>query len=231
MGPASYSDFVSGVDAQRSHRGRADPSSSLLSPKPRRSDDYPPFRTEVALTSLVAIYFCLGVLAIWSTLRDWLGRRGGRRALEAVRRRGLVMLAALVALCVYVGASNTLTLIVEPQMTEFRLLRSQVASLPTGVPRVVFLETDTHGGMTNLVADQFGLPFLGAALGTRAGHRSHTSRGGSANSEVAGPSSRRLPARGQMSSQRTNGSSTCEAFGGFADGDNWTGSWLVAPQL
>src|SRR5438094_5213151 len=39
------------------------------------------------------------------------------------------------------------------------MLRSQVAALPDGVPRVVFVQTDWHGGMTNeVVYDEFGLP-------------------------------------------------------------------------
>ena len=47
-------------------------------------DDFPPFRTQGALSSLLALYVCLGALGLWLTVRGWLrarfddcGRQGG----------------------------------------------------------------------------------------------------------------------------------------------------------
>jgi hypothetical protein len=52
-----------------------------------------------------------------------------------------------------------LTLFVVPQTTELRLIRSQVAALPVGVPRVAFAPTAYNQGMAHLVRyDEFGLP-------------------------------------------------------------------------
>jgi hypothetical protein len=57
------------------------------------------FRTGMALTALIIVYFCLGLLAIWSVFRDWLaacerrtevlvdGRRSVSLRFSWVRRR------------------------------------------------------------------------------------------------------------------------------------------------
>ena len=52
-----------------------------------------------------------------------------------------------------------MTLFVVPQAVELRLIRSQVAALPTGVRRVAFAPTAYNRGMAPLVRyDEFGLP-------------------------------------------------------------------------
>ena len=121
-------------------------------------DMWPPFRTQVSISSLIALYTCLGALGMWLTLRDWLLPRVSGNALKAAERAALAISVAFVSASAFLAAKNVTTLIVEPQMTELRMLRSQVAALPAGVPRVAFVETDWHGGMTNLVVyDEFGL--------------------------------------------------------------------------
>jgi hypothetical protein len=121
-------------------------------------DTWPPFRTQVALSSLIALYACLGVLGIWLTLRGWLQPRLSGRALIVAGRLALAGAAAFVGASAFFAAKNMTTLIAEPQMTELRLLRNQISALPPGVPRVAFVETDYYGGMTNLVVyDEFGL--------------------------------------------------------------------------
>ena len=123
------------------------------------TDTWAPFRTQGALSALLALFFCLGAIGIWLAVRDMLRPRLTQAALERARVVALAGLVAFVAAGVYFAAKNTTTLIVEPQMTELRPLRSQVAALPTGAPRVAFVETNWFGGMTSTVGyDEFGLP-------------------------------------------------------------------------
>lgn len=123
------------------------------------TDTWPPFRTQGALSGLLALYVCLGAIGIWLAVRDLLRTRVSARALTGAQTVAVGALAAFVATGVFLAAKNTLSLIVEPQMTELRMLRSQVAALPTSPPRVAFVETSWYGGMTNEVGyDEFGLP-------------------------------------------------------------------------
>jgi hypothetical protein len=117
------------------------------------------YRTQVSISSLIALYFCLGALGIWLAFRDWLKPRFSRQALLATERLALAFSAVFVAASVFVAAKNVTTLFALPHDTEQQLLRSQVAALPQGVSRLTFVQTDWHGGMTDLVAyDEFGLP-------------------------------------------------------------------------
>jgi len=121
-------------------------------------DMWPPIRTQVAVSSLIALYVCLGVLGLWVTLRDYLRPRVSGRTLKAIEHTALALSVAFVGVSAFSAARSVTTLIVEPQMTELRLLRSQVAALPVDVPRVAFVLTDWNGGMTDLVVyDEFGL--------------------------------------------------------------------------
>jgi hypothetical protein len=112
---------------------------------------WPTYRTHVALSPLIALYFCLGALAIWMTLREWLDGRVSRRVLLASEGVATALAIAFVATSVVLANRNVDTLIVEPQMRELRLLRSQVAAMPDPVQKVAFVLTghaerqpDTH---------------------------------------------------------------------------------------
>jgi hypothetical protein len=121
-------------------------------------EDWAAYRTQVALSALVALYACFGALGIWLTLKDWLGLHVSRQALRATERVALALAVVFVGTSVVTGAKNVTTLFVVPHITEQRLLSSQVAALPDGVPRLVFVQTDWYGGMTNTVVyDEFGL--------------------------------------------------------------------------
>jgi hypothetical protein len=122
-------------------------------------DNWAPFRTQGPLSSLIALYVCLGALGLWLAFRAWLRPRVAPGTLKATELVALGVSVAFVGASVVLAASNVTTLIVEPQMTELRLLRSQVAGVRTDAPRIAFVETDWHGGMTNIVGyDEFGLP-------------------------------------------------------------------------
>src|SRR5262249_2378066 len=122
-------------------------------------DSWPPFRTQVSLVSLLALYVWFGAFGIWLVLRDWLRPRVTAPALKAAEWGVLTLAVAVVGTSVLHAANNVTTLIAEPQMTELRLLRGQVSQLPAGTPTIGFVETDWFGGMTNRVAyDEFGLP-------------------------------------------------------------------------
>jgi hypothetical protein len=121
------------------------------------------YRTQPAITSLIALYACLGAVGIWLTARDWLRRRVTDRTLVAGERIALATAAVFVLASVVVATKNVIVLFVRPQRTELRLIRGQVAALPTGVPRVAFVLTDPHEGMTSLLRhDEFGFPSTAA---------------------------------------------------------------------
>jgi len=134
------------------------------------TESWAAYRTQVALSSLIALYFCFGAITLWLTFRDWLRVHVGRRGLLASDQFALAFSVVFVGVSVLAAARNVLTLFVEPHITEQRMLRSQVAALPDGVQRFAFVVTDpfTEGGrwptlsqegMSNLVAyDEFGLP-------------------------------------------------------------------------
>jgi hypothetical protein len=115
-------------------------------------ESFPSYRSQGSLSSLIAIYFCLGALGIWLSIPD-----GFRR--PATERLALMGATTFVAASAFLAAKNVTTLFVEPQSTELRMIRSQVAALPTGVSRVGFVGTAYYWGLTKLVIiDEFGLP-------------------------------------------------------------------------
>jgi hypothetical protein len=123
------------------------------------AENSPTYRTEVSISSLIALYACLGAIGIWLNIRDWLRRRVSDHALIAAERLALAVSAALVATSAFVAAKNVTTLFVEPQNTELRMIRSQVAALPAGVRHVGFVQTGYDQGMAKLVlSDEFGVP-------------------------------------------------------------------------
>jgi hypothetical protein len=122
-------------------------------------EDSPTFRVQVALTGLIALYACLGAIGIWLEARDWLQPHISREGLVTVQRGALAFATAVVALSGFFAYRNVLTLFAEPQMTELRLLRSQVAALPPGVSRVAFVQTGYSQGLTKLaLVGEFGVP-------------------------------------------------------------------------
>jgi hypothetical protein len=123
------------------------------------SENFATFRTQVSLTSLLALYFCLGAVGVWLTVRDRLRSRKDLQVLRATEPLALATLAAFVSVSVFLAAKNVTTLLVEPQITELRMIRTQVAAIPTPVVRVAFVQTGYYDGLTNLVLDdEFGVP-------------------------------------------------------------------------
>jgi hypothetical protein len=123
------------------------------------AESTPAFRVQVALTGLIALYAALGAMGLWLTARDWLKPRLSGRGLIAAERAAVSLGVVVVGISVLFAAKNVLTLFAEPQMTELRLLRSQVAALPDGVSRVAFVQTGYTQGLTKLaLAGEFGVP-------------------------------------------------------------------------
>jgi hypothetical protein len=115
------------------------------------------FRTGIALTSLVALYFCLGALAIFMLCRDWLRTRVSVRALAVVQRSAVAISGVCVALVAGLAARNVMTLVVDPQSTELRIMRSDIAAIPAGSRRIGFVQTAWNQGLTNWYSDELGL--------------------------------------------------------------------------
>jgi hypothetical protein len=115
------------------------------------------FRTGIALTSLITLYTCLGVLGIGLVLRDRLRPQLSGRALATVERAAFGVSTALVAIIAFAASRNVTTLVVDPQSTELRILRRDVAALPAGVARVGFVQIGWNQGMTNWYSDELGL--------------------------------------------------------------------------
>jgi hypothetical protein len=117
------------------------------------------YRPEVSISSLMALYAGLGALGVWLTVREWLRPRVSHQALTAAGGITLALSVAFVATGAFVAARNVTTLFVEPQTTELRIIRSQVAALPAAASHIAFVQPSHFGGMTKLVlGDEFGLP-------------------------------------------------------------------------
>jgi hypothetical protein len=123
------------------------------------TDMWPAYRTQVAIDALVALYASLGAMGLWLTFAEWLKPRASAQALVSARHAAVALSVALTATCVVAAAHNVTTLFVLPHSAEQRLLRSQVAALPTGASPIAFVQTDWNGGVAKTVAyDEFGLP-------------------------------------------------------------------------
>jgi hypothetical protein len=121
-------------------------------------ENSPTFRVQGALSSLVALYFCLGAVGVWLAARDRLELRLNYKTLIAADRVTFAAAAAFVAASAYAAATNITTLGVEPQSTELRIIRSQVAAIPTGATRVAFVMSGWYQGMTTPLFEELGLP-------------------------------------------------------------------------
>ena len=123
------------------------------------AENSPTFRVQAALTALIALYASLGAIGLWLTARDWLRPRISARALVASERAVYALAAGLVVLSALFAMNNVTTLFAEPQMTELRLLRGQVSSLPPNPGRVAFVQTGYTQGLTKLaLVGEFGVP-------------------------------------------------------------------------
>src|SRR6266545_4580341 len=116
------------------------------------------FRTGIALTSLIALYACLGLLGLSLLIRDWLQPRIGVRAFTLAGQLAFGISIASVAAIAFVASRNVTTLVVDPQSTELRVIRSRVAALPTSLPRVGFVGLAWDQGMTRWYSDEIGVP-------------------------------------------------------------------------
>ena len=121
--------------------------------------DWLAYRPLIALSAIVALYFGLGALALWVTLREWLEGRVGNRAVTVSQGVATALAAAFVATSLVLANRNVDDLIAEPQRNELRVLRSQVAALPDPVRKVAFVlsgpgevNPDFHD------SDEFGMP-------------------------------------------------------------------------
>jgi hypothetical protein len=118
------------------------------------------YRTEDALSALLALYFCVGALGLWLVLEGWLGPRISTRSLDLTRSAAYVSAFAFVGVSAFLAAQNVTVLIAEPQILEVKLIRSQVATrIPTGAQRIGFVQIPPGGGATTQVEyDEFGYP-------------------------------------------------------------------------
>ncbi len=125
------------------------------------------FRTGFAMTSLVALYAALGIVAISVVARESLKDRLGGRALARTGRLGFAVSVALVAVIAYHASRNVTTLVAEPQYTELKLVRAHVAELPADSTRIGFVSISWYSGITPWYSDEIGLassarPFVAA---------------------------------------------------------------------
>jgi Glucosyl transferase GtrII len=123
------------------------------------AENSPTYRVQVSITSLIALYFCLGALGVWVTLRDWLRPRVSGQTLIAAKGLAAATAVAFVASSAFIAGRNVTTLFVVPQTTELRMIRSQVAALPNGIQQLAFVQTGNDQGMSKFVSvDEFGVP-------------------------------------------------------------------------
>jgi hypothetical protein len=122
------------------------------------AENSPTYRVEVALTSLIALYFSLGAVGLWLTTRDRLRLHVSGTALLRADRLALAAGIAFVAVSGALAARNVFSLMVEPQSTELRVMRSQVAALPSRLPQVGFVQLSWYQGLTSRwYSDELGL--------------------------------------------------------------------------
>jgi uncharacterized membrane protein len=122
-------------------------------------ENSPTYRVQVALSSLLVLYAGLGALGIWVRVREWLRSRISVRDLVAAERVALGAATAVVATSAVVASHNVTTLVVEPQSTELRMIRSQVAALPADVRRIGYVQIGWNQGLNKrYFSDELGLP-------------------------------------------------------------------------
>ena len=104
------------------------------------ADEWATYRTQVALSSLLALYASLGVIGLWLATRESLRGRLTRTRLRTAERAVLVGATAVVAVSALAATRNVLALFVEPELTELRMIRAQVATFPDGAAHIGFVE-------------------------------------------------------------------------------------------
>ena len=122
------------------------------------AENHADIRSQIALSPLVTLYVCLGALGLWLTLRDWIEPHLRIGALRVAERAALAIATIAVGGSVVAAASHVTNLIVVPQTTELRMIRSQVAALPVGTTRVAFVLTPYQTTMAPLINHEIGLP-------------------------------------------------------------------------
>jgi hypothetical protein len=123
------------------------------------AENSPGYRVQAALTALIALYFALGAYGLWLVIRDWLHLRLMGREVAALGILAMAVAVAFVGLSAYSANRNVTTLIVVPQSTELRLVRSQIARVPAGTQRLAFIETGNDQSMAPFTSvDEFGVP-------------------------------------------------------------------------
>jgi hypothetical protein len=117
------------------------------------------YRTLVALSALIALYFGLGALALWLTFREWLEGRVGRRIVLTGERVATAVAVVFVATCAVQASRNVDALIADPQLRELQLLRGQVASFPDPLQNVNFVLSGFAERVPGTpISDEFGYP-------------------------------------------------------------------------
>ncbi|MBX7111141.1 MAG: hypothetical protein K1X87_04750 [Dehalococcoidia bacterium] len=118
-----------------------------------------PYRTQAALSALLALYLGIGAVGLWTVASRSLETRlndGERRLARVVAWAaggGLVVASCLFA------ASNVTNLVATPQMTELRLYRAQVRAIPADATRVSFVQISWYQGIARrFYNDELGVP-------------------------------------------------------------------------
>ena len=117
------------------------------------------YRVQAAMAALIALYFAVGAYGLWLALRDWLRPRLSGRGMAGLGVLAMTAAVAFVGVSAYSANRNVTTLIVVPQSTELRLVRSQLARVPAGTQRLAFVETGNDQSMAPFTSvDEFGVP-------------------------------------------------------------------------
>ncbi|MGE0134736.1 MAG: glucosyltransferase domain-containing protein [Dehalococcoidia bacterium] len=118
-----------------------------------------PYRTQAALSSIVALYLGIGVIGMWSAAGDSLRRSLNSSEWHLARAAVWGASAVVVALSCLFAASNVSNLMATPQMTELRMYRAQVRAIPADADRVFFVHTSWYHGITRrFYNDEYGVP-------------------------------------------------------------------------
>ena len=124
----------------------------------KESWTFPIYRTQVALSALIALYFSLGALALWRSVTDWLEPRATPGVRRTSRYAAITVAITFVAGSAISAERNVDTRVAEPQMKELRLLRRQVAAIPANARQVFFVRSGVHERTVSPLSDEFGMP-------------------------------------------------------------------------
>jgi hypothetical protein len=122
------------------------------------AEEWATYRSQVALSSLLALYASLGVIGLWLAAGQLLRQRLTEARLRTAELAALVGGTAAVAACALIASAHVLVLFANPQLAELRMIRAQVATLPEDATRIGFVNTGYRSGMTDVVRyDEFGV--------------------------------------------------------------------------